>query len=178
VLSGLKKLTIVDSSKCPNNSEHFYMSNIKSPHIKDCIFKIKELNPYMLIEYSETLPELTKYSVIVSTADYDYSKQLAEQARKAGVKFVYTETKGVSGIYFADLGLHQVNDNNGEEPFEGIIKSISTEEEGLVTLHDGVKHPYEDGDFVVLSLVDGMEVAQEVIEEKSEAQLFFEQQSK
>lgn len=178
VLSGLKKLTIVESSKSENYSEHFYMSNIKSPHIKDCIFKIKELNPYMVIEHSEAVPDFDKYTVVVSTIGFEESKEIALKARKAGVKFIYTETKGVSGVYFADLGSHQVNDENGEEPFEGIIKSISNEEEGLVTLLDGVKHPYQDGDFVVLSLVEGMEVVQESMEEKSEAQLFFEQQSK
>jgi len=47
-----------------------------------------------------------------------------------------------------------------------------------VTLLDGVKHPYEDGDHVVFSLVEGMDIQQETMEEKSEAQLFFEQQSK
>lgn len=41
VLSGLKRLTIVDDSKSSNYSEHFYMSNVKSSEIKDCIFKIK-----------------------------------------------------------------------------------------------------------------------------------------
>lgn len=105
VLSGLKRLTILEDSISTNNSEHFYMSNIKSNLIKDCIFKIKELNPYMVIDHTETLPEdLDKYSVIVSTADYDFSSQLADKARKLGVKFIYTETKGVSGIYFADFG--------------------------------------------------------------------------
>jgi hypothetical protein len=33
-----------------------------------------------------------------------------------------------------------------------------------VTLLDGVKHPYQDGDYVVLSRVDGMDVTQETIE--------------
>lgn len=158
VLSGLKRLTILEDSSSINNSEHFYMANLKSDKLKDCIFKIKELNPYMEIDHTETVPaDLEKYAIVVSTADYDFSSQLAEQARKVGAKFIYAETKGVSGIYFADLGeAHEVNDNNGEEPFEGIIKSISNEEEGLVTLLDGVKHPYEDGDCVVLNLVEGM----------------------
>lgn len=79
----------------------------------------------MLIDYSETVPELEKYSIVVSTRNYEFSRQVAEKARKENVKFIYTETKGVSGIYFADLGEHQVNDSNGEEPFEGIVKSIS-----------------------------------------------------
>lgn len=47
----------------------------------------------------------------------------------------------------------------------------------MVTLLDGVKHPYQDGDYVVINLVQGMETIQETIEEKSEAQLFFEKES-
>ena len=96
----------------------------------------------MMIDHCETVPAIDKYSVVVSTANYDYSAELAAEVRKKGIRFIYAQTKGVSGIYFADLGLHEVNDSNGEEPFEGIIKNISNEEEGLVTLMDGVKHPY------------------------------------
>lgn len=47
-----------------------------------------------------------------------------------------------------------------------------------MTLLDGVKHPYQDGDYVVLSQVEGMDTIKETIEEKSEPQLFFEKQSK
>jgi hypothetical protein len=36
-------------------------------------------------------------------------------------------------------------DKNGEEPVEVIVKSISSASNGLVTLLDGVKHPFEDG---------------------------------
>lgn len=38
-----------------------------------------------------------------------------------------------------------------------MIKHISNEEEGLVTLLDGLKHPYQDGDYVLLSKIQGME---------------------
>lgn len=58
-----------------------------------------------------------------------------------------------------------------------MIKSITTGEESLVTLLDGMRHPYQDGDYIVLSRVEGMELEKEVMEEKSEAQLFFEKQS-
>jgi hypothetical protein len=93
------------------------MSNVKSSSIKDCIFKIKELNPYMLVEHAESLPNLNNYSVVISTEDYEKSLELALLSRAANVKFIYAESRGVSGIYFADLGIHEVNDDNGEEPF-------------------------------------------------------------
>lgn len=58
-----------------------------------------------------------------------------------------------------------------------MIKHISNEEEGLVTLLDGVKHPYEDGDYIALTRIEGMKNITEVQEEKSEAQLLYEKQS-
>jgi hypothetical protein len=36
------------------------------------------------------LPDIANYSVIVSTAGYQFSRNLAEKARKIGVKFIYT----------------------------------------------------------------------------------------
>ena len=36
-----------------------------------------------------------------------------------------------------------------------------------------MKHPYEDGDYIVLSKVEGMEVINETMEETSEAQAFY-----
>jgi hypothetical protein len=59
-----------------------------------------------------------------------------------------------------------------------MIKNISNEEEGLVTLLDGVKHPYQDGDYVVLSKVVGMETDPAIaLGDPSEAQQFYEKQS-
>jgi hypothetical protein len=81
----------------------------------------------MLVEHAETLPPLNGYSIVISTEDYAKSLELAELSRAAQAKFIWAETRGTSGIYFADLGQHEVNDDNGEEPFEGIIKHISNE---------------------------------------------------
>lgn len=38
-----------------------------------------------------------------------------------------------------------------------MIKSITNEEKGKVTLLEGAKHPYEDGEVIVLNNVNGME---------------------
>ena len=58
-----------------------------------------------------------------------------------------------------------------------MIKSITNEEEGVVTLLEGMKHPYQDGDYVVFSRVKGMELVKETMEEKSPEQLFYEDQT-
>lgn len=47
-------------------------------------------------------------------------------------------------------------DKNGEDPVEVMIESITNAEKGVVTLLKGSKHPYEDGDVVTISKVDGM----------------------
>ena len=39
-----------------------------------------------------------------------------------------------------------------------MIHNISNEENGKVTLLPGAKHPYEDGEHIVLSAIEGMEV--------------------
>lgn len=158
VLSGLKRLTILDEDIIADPDEHFFMSNLKGNKITDCLFKIKQLNPYMLVDHVETLPDVSAYSVVISTLPYLQSREISQSCHDSKVKFIYAETKGVSGIYFADLGLHTINDDNGEEPFEGIVKSISCAQQGLVTLLDGIKHPYQDGDYVVFSKVQGMEL--------------------
>ena len=155
------------------------MSNVKSAHIKDCIFKIKELNPYMVIDHSETLPELNKYSVIVSTAGFEYSKKVAQEARKQGIKFIYAERQGSQRyLLCGPLSLTRSMMTTERKPLRESSKASQMRRRGLVTLLDGVKHPYQDGEYVVLSLVDGMDVVQETIEEKSAAQIFFEQESK
>jgi len=49
-------------------------------------------------------------------------------------------------------------DKNGEELADCMIKSITNEEEGIVTLHDNTKHNLEDGDEVMFVGVEGMKL--------------------
>lgn len=81
----------------------------------------------MLVEHVSSLPPLEGYSIVISTEDYERARELSEICLQAKTKFIWAQTKGTSGVYFADLGLHEVNDDNGEEPFEGMIKHISNE---------------------------------------------------
>ena len=53
-LSGLKQLSIFDNSTCTMGSEeHFYMSDMKGKKVEECIHKVKELNPYMLVQHEK-----------------------------------------------------------------------------------------------------------------------------
>lgn len=81
------------------------MSDLKGKKIQECIFKLKELNPYMIVEHMLKIPESFKgYQLVVSTLGVDASREISQQCRKDEVKFVYSETCGVAGSYFADFG--------------------------------------------------------------------------
>ena len=79
VLSGLQKLTIVENTILTGGSqEHFYMSDLKGKSIAECVFKIKELNPYMLVEHAKAIPETLKgYQLVVSTVSIGESLNIS-----------------------------------------------------------------------------------------------------
>lgn len=59
----------------------------------------------MIVEHNEKLPATFKdYHLVVSTLPIDASRDISQQCRKENIKFVYSETCGVSGNYFADFG--------------------------------------------------------------------------
>lgn len=55
-----------------------------------------------------------------------------------------------------------------------MIKNITSEEGAVVTLLEGTKHPYEDGEYVVIDLVEGMSLEQEKEFVPSEQQNFYD----
>lgn len=64
------------------------------------------------------------------------------------------DTYGPFARLFNDFGdNHEVIDKNGEEPVELMLSSITNEKRGVVTLLAGTKHPYEDGDYVLITEV-------------------------
>lgn len=79
--------------------------------------------------------------------------------RQSNIKFISADLLGPFSRLFNDFGdKFEVVDKNGEDPVEVMVASISNEEKGIVKLLPGVKHPYEDGDSIVISGVEGMEV--------------------
>ncbi|KAG1220339.1 hypothetical protein G6F68_021228 [Rhizopus microsporus] len=53
--------------------------------------------------------------------------------------------------------MFEVLDTNGEEPLQGMVASVSKEEEGIVTCLDEVRHGLEDGAYVTFKEIQGME---------------------
>jgi hypothetical protein len=92
--------------------------------------------------------------------------------RKNNTAFISAFQNGLFGRVFNDFGeSFTVLDKDGEELQEVMIKDISWDDKSeatVVTLLEGFKHKYEDGDHVIIKEVKGMEVLEE---EKGEGAL-------
>ncbi|KAI8981901.1 ubiquitin-activating emzyme E1 [Mycotypha africana] len=166
VLAGVKSVTLYDPTpvKGSDLSAQFYLTeqDIGQPRAKVSQPKLAELNQYVpvhLLEGDLSEEVLKKYKVVVIT-DLAYSKQLeiSEICHANNIHFITTEVRGLFGRIFNDFGKNfEIIDTNGEEPLQGMIASISKEEEGIVTCLDEVRHGLEDGDYVTFKEVQGMD---------------------
>lgn len=89
--------------------------------------------------------------MILTEADYETTIAVNEFCRSKGIKFISADCHGVFGRVFNDFGSEfDVLDKNGNEVKEMLIKNISSEERGIVTLYENQKHDLEDGDECML----------------------------
>lgn len=171
VLSGCRKVTLIDDANVTwrDLSGQFFLSqaDIGKNRIDSCIHKIRELNLYVKVErmgYDLTeLNKLKDYTVVVAT-ELPFSDQVKIDSfcRENKINFITTDCYGPYSRLCNDFGEDfEVIDKNGEDPTEVMIESISKNEKGVVTLLKGSKHPYEDGDVVTISGVDGMTMTKE-----------------
>lgn len=71
--------------------------------------------------------------IILTEADYATAIAVDNYCRAKGKKFIFTQLAGVYGRVFNDFGENfEVLDKNGEELQTVIIKSITSEEQGVV----------------------------------------------
>lgn len=97
--------------------------------------------------------------MLVTETELQRQVEIDKFCREAGIKFLSADCMGPYSRLFNDFGpKFEVLDKNGEEPTEVMIKNISTGEKGVVTLLDGAKHPYEDGEVVIIKGVEGMDI--------------------
>lgn len=166
VLSGCRKVTLIDEATVSwrDLSGQFFLSesDIGKNRVESCIHKIKELNLYVKIDrmpYDLTeLSKLKEYTVILAT-ELPYSDQVKIDAfcRENNICFISADCFGPYSRLYNDFGENfEVLDKNGEDPVEVMIESITNAEKGVVTLLKNSKHPYEDGDVITISGVDGM----------------------
>ncbi|PVU87282.1 hypothetical protein BB559_006126 [Furculomyces boomerangus] len=169
-LAGVKSVTLCDPSpvQIRDLGTQFFLTkdDIGKPRAQATAVKLSELNPYVPIDVmnSEPLPEdLLKFKVVVFT-ETDINKQLYynEITHKAGICFISTETHGLFSSVFNDFTEEFiVDDPTGETPISGMIASIESSPEGIVTCLDETRHGLEDDDYVTFSEIKGMDALNE-----------------
>nr|OQO25356.1 hypothetical protein B0A51_09929 [Rachicladosporium sp. CCFEE 5018] len=165
-LAGVKSLTLFDPrpAELRDLSSQFFLhpEDVGKARANVTVPRVAELNPYTPVgvhpakSLTEDLESLKKYQVVVLT-DTPMKDQLtiAEYCHENGIAVLITDTFGLFGFLFADLGKDfTVSDPTGENPLHGIVAGI--DEEGLVTALDETRHGLEDGDFVTFSELEGM----------------------
>ena len=173
VLSGVKRFTIHDSRKTTwkDLSGQFFLGNedIGKNRAESSLAKIQQLNHYVKVDtvlLDQALPTLEEdigkllkgYTCVVLT-EVAYKTQIAigNYCHKNKIHYISTDCLGPFARVFCDFGEEfVVVDKNGEELQEVMIKNITCEKEGIVTLLDGIRHKFEDGDEVLITSVEGM----------------------
>ena len=166
VLSGCKKLSIVDTKQVEwtDLSGQFFLTpeDVGKSRIDRCLHKIQELNYYVKVEKLEldigtSLDKLKDYQlVIVTQLPAKQQISINEFCHTNSIPFISLDVYGPHARLFNDFESFEVLDKNGEDPVEVIIQSITSEENGLVTVLKNMRHPYEDGDVVTINKVEGM----------------------
>lgn len=164
-LAGVKSLTIYDPqpTKVSDLSSQFFLreSDFGKRRDEATAPRLEELNQYTPISILEgdLLDEkvLSRFQVIVLTdTSIETQYKINEISRKNNIGFISTDTRGLFGNVFVDLGdSFTVIDATGEEPLVGIVSDI--DEEGNVAVLDETRHGLEDGDYVKFTEVDGVD---------------------
>ena len=138
-----------------------------------CLHRLQQLNFYVRCKAAPENPiplteaelaaepwNLQSYDVVILIeASYETCVAVNSFCRKFNKKFMCADAVGVFGRVFNDFGdSFDVLDKNGEELPECVIQSIETAENALVTLLPNALHNLENGNEVLLTGVDGMQL--------------------
>ena len=155
ILSGPGQVDIYDPCPVRTNDlgSNFYISEsdvFKRNRDEASLEKLSKLNPYVRVsvlkveqkndvnEFIKTFCEKIKeYNVVVITDLYPmfFVDQIDKTCRSKNIKLLYGICLGLVGYIFSDFGpAHLILDEKGEEIPSYLIKSISKDAEGLVTI--------------------------------------------
>ena len=174
VLSGCKELVLQDNKLTTyyDLSSQFYLSesDIGKNRAECCIKKLQNLNYYVKVSCSkDNLPEditdmkakLKKYNIIILTeCDYDLAIKIDKFCRDNKIFLILCDIYGAAGRIINDFGDEFiVNDKDGEEAKEIMIKSVKIKDEKTaeVEVLEGLRHDFSDGDLVELIEVVGLD---------------------
>lgn len=172
VLSGCKKFVLHDTKKTSflDLSSQFFLSeeDVNFNRAERCIKKLQQLNFYVkVVANVNQIPKtdelldafgLQEFNVVILTeCDIETLIAVNKYCRKRNILFINADLYGVFGRVINDFGSKfTVNDIDGEELKDCMIKSITNEKEGLVTVLDNTRHNFQDGDEILISEVVGM----------------------
>lgn len=164
-LAGVKSLSLYDPQPITiqDLSTQFFFdeSDVGKQRATVSREKLAGLNSYVPINVVDSLvneKSLLDFQVVVATETISLQERvnLNNLCHAAGIGFISTETRGLFGNVFVDLGDEfTVLDPTGEEPRSGIVSDI--EPDGTVTMLDENRHGLEDGNYVKFSEVEGLD---------------------
>ena len=173
ILSGPKEINIYDPNKCTINDlgTNYYINEIdvKEGKRRDVasLSKLSQLNSYVslsIMEGDDIFKNLKKYNVILISEIMDENMliKLDEDCRNNNIGFIYSCSLGISGFIFTDFGNNFIiKDRNGVEKKSYVIKNVTNEKQGLITIDDesGLNNDFDlyYDDMVVISDIKGME---------------------
>ena len=173
VLSGCKELVLQDNKLTTfyDLSSQFFLSesDLGKNRAQCCVKKLQDLNYYVKVNAStNNLPLdennmniLKKYNVIILTeSDYETAFAIDKFCRKNKIYLVVCDIYGAAGRIINDFGDEFiVNDKDGEDPKETILKEIKKIDEKTAecTVLDGTRHDFSDDDLVEVIEVIGLD---------------------
>ena len=164
-LAGVKSVTLHDREpvELADLAAQFFLreGDVGKARAEVTVPRLAELNQYVPVkEYAGNLtPDYAaQYGIVVLTGvPPEQAIPINEACRKAGARFIMTDTMGLFGSLFCDFGDEfTVHDTNGEEALNSMISHVSQDEKGAVVTLDEARHGLEDGDCVTFSEVVGM----------------------
>ena len=180
ILSGPGEVDIFDPTivTIRDLGSNFFLSESdvgKKNRDEACIEKLAQLNPNVKVgimkdEKKDNIDEyikifcqkIEKYNVVVFTELHPmyFIDKIDKFCREKNIKFIYGMCLGLAGYVFTDFGPeHIILDETGEELGTYLVKNITKDKEGLVTIDtiQGTnKLKIGDGDWVTFKNVEGM----------------------
>eukprot|EP01116_Phalansterium_solitarium_P005095 TRINITY_DN1640_c0_g1_i4.p1 TRINITY_DN1640_c0_g1~~TRINITY_DN1640_c0_g1_i4.p1 ORF type:complete len:1025 (+),score=498.95 TRINITY_DN1640_c0_g1_i4:192-3266(+) len=165
ILTGVKSVTLFDNTPTTifDLSAQFYLTekDVGKPRSVASVAKLADLNSYVEVKAhtGELTDEfITSFKVVVLAGQrLDLALRINALCHPAKIPFIFADTRGVFANIFCDFGEgFTVVDQNGENPSSILVSSISNENPGIVSVSDEHRLPFEDGDYITFTEVQGM----------------------
>eukprot|EP01114_Cavostelium_apophysatum_P002407 TRINITY_DN1214_c0_g1_i1.p1 TRINITY_DN1214_c0_g1~~TRINITY_DN1214_c0_g1_i1.p1 ORF type:complete len:1031 (-),score=362.58 TRINITY_DN1214_c0_g1_i1:41-3133(-) len=165
ILAGVKSVTLSDDTPASlwDLSAQFFITekDIGRSRAEVSHPRLAELNGYVAVSVHKgelTEAVLGAHQVVVMVNQpLDLQLRVNQICHSKKIGFISTSSYGVFSNIFCDFGENfAVIDPNGELPQSVMIASITQDKAGVVTALEEHRLPFEDGDYVTFTEVQGM----------------------